>query len=436
MLRFAPSPTGDMHIGNLRAAIMNYIIAKQNNEPFLLRIEDTDMTRNIKGKDKEILEILSLFGLSWDKLVYQSHNFPIHNQKAHELIDKGMAFYCYCTKEFLSQQKQIAINRGIPFRYDDSWADICKESNPNPVIRLKGAKDSISFFDEIKGECKFDKNEIDSFVIIREDSTPTYNFACSIDDMLYDISYIIRGEDHTSNTPKQILIQESLGYSKSIKYAHLPIILNEEGKKMSKRESHSSVKWLLSEGYLPQAILNYLLSMGNKPQCEIFTLNEALAWFDIKKLSKSPVKFDIKQLRHINREHLKRLKLEELAKLLESSDKNIGALGKIYLEESSTIREIKDKINLILSPKKIEQGDLDSAILLEKNILNLVEKNDKCLQDFESFKNNLSLLSGLKGRALFQPLRFLLTGSSKGPLLNEIYPYLRDYLKEIIRIER
>ncbi|RAX53871.1 glutamate--tRNA ligase [Helicobacter sp. 16-1353] len=436
MLRFAPSPTGDMHIGNLRVAILNYIIAKQAGEEFLIRIEDTDNARNIEGKDKEILGILNLFGLFWDRLVYQSDNFKQHNIIANELIKKGKAFYCYCTKDFLSQKKDEAIKNGIAFRYDDSWAEICKDINPNPTIRLKGAEDSIIFIDEIKGECKFNKNEIDSFVIIRDDLTPTYNFACSADDMLYDISYIIRGEDHTSNTPKQILVRQYIGYLKDIKYAHLPIILNKDGKKMSKRECESSVKWLLEQGYLPNAILNYLLSMGNKPKNEIFTLKEAILWFDMKNLSKSPVKFDIDQLRYINREHLKRLSPKDMAFLLESNDLSIGALGKIYLEEASTLNEIRDKIDLIFKPKSLDKENAESQAqmqYLRDVILELVKQNDECLGDFNAFKTRLSEICKLNGKALFYPLRFLLTGSHKGPLLNELYPYLRFYLKEILR---
>lgn len=361
MLRFAPSPTGDMHIGNLRAAILNYIIAKQNGEGFLIRIEDTDIERNIAGKDTEILEILEKFGISWDKLIYQSANFPHHRDIAKRLIDEGKAFYCYCTKEFLAEKKSAAIAQGKAFRYEDSWADACKAKNPKPVIRLKGAWDSISFTDEIKGKCEFSANEIDSFVIMREDSTPTYNFACALDDISYEISYIIRGEDHTSNTPKQLLIRACVGEKRLVKFAHLPIILNIEGKKMSKRENESSVKWLLGEGYLPQAIANYLLSMGNKPKSEIFTLGEAIAWFDIHALSKSPVRFDIAQLRHINRAHLRQMEARNLAELLGFDDENIGHLAKIYLEEASTINELKAKISRIFAPKIYEDSARDST---------------------------------------------------------------------------
>lgn len=430
MLRFAPSPTGDLHIGNLRAAIINYIIAKQTNDSFLIRIENTDKDRNIEGKDKEILAILNLFGLFWDRVVYQSDNFKQHNIIANELIKKDKAFYCYCTKEFLNQKKEDAIKNGMAFRYDDSWAEVCKDINPKPAIRIKGASGAINFIDEIKGECKFDEFEIDSFVIIRDDFIPTYNFACSVDDMLYDISYIIRGEDHTSNTPKQILVRTSIGYLKDIKHAHLPIILNKDGKKMSKRESESSVKWLLEEGYLPQAILNYLLSMGNKPKNEIFTLSDAISWFDIKNLSKSPVRFDINQLRHINRLHLKKLNEKDMAFLLESNDLSIGALGKIFLEESSTLNEIREKIERIFRVKKIDDAKMK---ILKEVIIKLNNENDECLNDFNAFKQKVSKLSNLSGKDLFSNLRFLLTGAHKGPLLNELYPYLRFHFSKILR---
>ena len=574
MLRFAPSPTGDMHIGNLRAAILNFIIAKQRGEKFLIRIEDTDKARNIDGADKEILAILNLFGLFWDKLVYQSDNFKIHNDLAKQLIDKGQAFYCYATKEFLDKKREEALAQKRAFRYDDSWAEICKNENPNPAIRLRGdlGAESISFIDEIKGECKFSQNEIDSFVIVRDDKIPTYNFACAVDDMIYDISFIIRGEDHTSNTPKQMLVHKKLGYTKEIKYAHLPIILNDCGKKMSKRESESSVKWLLESGFLPRAILNYLLLMGNNPPCEIFTLDEAIEWFDLSQLSKSPVRFDMDLLRHINREHLKKLSESEMGLLIESSsailadiaqnsslgapcgdfenlgrfadapvqshapnsqktpqlppqileldsNKNdstdsskstpfrhtersevskshesktnsesmtqkrigesckftqsqqiandskvtkmdsslsakaqndeskvdfanaLGALGKIFLEESSTLNEIRAKIERIFAPKVLSDDfrvyGAEIAIL-KSTLLDLLESNDESLNDFNALKTKLGESckvddKPLKGKGLFMPLRFLLTGAGNGPHLDILYPHLRAHLKIILR---
>ena len=440
MLRFAPSPTGDMHIGNLRAAIFNYILAKQRKERFLLRIEDTDFARNIEGKDKEICSLLTLFGLQWDSLVYQSENFPRHQKFAQFLLKQGKAFYCYCSKEFLESKKQEAIDSKRAFRYDDSWAQAQKDSNANPVVRLKGASEAICYTDNIKGRLEFLPNELDSFVILREDGVPTYNFACACDDMLYDISYIVRGEDHTSNTPKQILIHKALGYDKDIAFAHLPIILNDSGKKMSKRDCASSVAWLLSEGFLPSAICNYLIAMGNHTPKEIFTLSEAIEWFDIANIAKSPVRFDIARLRFINHAHLCNLSEDKIALLLESSKQyasQIGALGKIYLEEASTLNELRGKINALLEPKDIKASyeGQDFSTQCEKlfNTLEKLTKNPP--QEYEEFKKLAMEQSTLKGKEFFKPLRILLTGASHGPDISAMYPHLRELLPYILKIK-
>lgn len=439
MLRFAPSPTGDMHIGNLRAAIFNFIIAKQKNEKFLIRIEDTDFSRNIDGKDKEILSTLNLFSLLWDQIVYQSHNFSKHQRFAQMLIDQGLAFYCYCTKDFLEQKKQEAIEKKQPFRYQDSWAELQKDTNPKPVVRLKGSSSSLFFEDKIKGRIDFDCNELDSFVILREDGIPTYNFACAIDDMLYDISFIVRGEDHVSNTPKQILIQKYLQYDKKIQYAHLPIILGEDGKKMSKRDASSSVNYLLEQGFLPQAIINYLISMGNKTPVEVFSLNEAIEWFDISHIAKSPVKFDLKRLRFLNREHLKKLNESDFALLLETQDLSIGALAKLFLEEASTLNEIREKVNLIFMPKDIQktyenQSFYNQCVLLFDVLKEISETQECAKMDYATFKAEAMQKSQLKGKEFFKPLRILLTGESHGLDLETMFNYLRLHLKSILRI--
>ena len=440
MLRFAPSPTGDMHIGNLRAAIFNYIIAKQTNQPFLIRIEDTDTARNIEGKDKEILSLLNLFGLLWDKLVYQSHNFSHHQKIAQYLIAKDKAFYCYCTKEFLEQKREEAKAQKRACRYDESWAEIHKDSNPKPVVRLRGAREEIGFVDEIKGKISFSPNEIDSFVILKDDGIPTYNFACALDDMLYDISFIVRGEDHVSNTPRQILVHKYLDYTKDIGYAHLPIILGESGSKMSKRDNASSVSWLLEQGFLPQAIINYLIAMGNKTPTEIFRLQDAIEWFDIKHIAKSPVKFDIKKLRFINREHLKMLNESELALLLNTKDVSVGGLAKLYLQEASTLNEIRDKIDSIFAPKDIyalyeEQDFSEPCKILYEAFVALMAEHSLALREYESLKAELLECTGLKGKNFFKPLRILLTGTSHGLELHEIYPFLQLFLTDIVRLK-
>ncbi|MBX7490578.1 glutamate--tRNA ligase [Helicobacter turcicus] len=452
MLRFAPSPTGDMHTGNLRVAVFNYILAKQRNAQLLLRIEDTDTARNIEGKDKDIMFLLNLFGITWDNLVYQSNNFKHHRQLAEYLIQKGNAFYCYCTKEFLDQKRELAKANHQAFRYDDAWAELEKDKNPHPVVRLKAPKEQVGFHDEIKGNITFTPNEIDSFIILKEDGIPTYNFACAVDDMLYDIDFIVRGEDHVSNTPKQMLIHKYLNYEKSIKFAHLPIILNGEGKKMSKRDNASSVQWLLDSGFLPQAIVNYLILLGNKTPCEVFTLRDAFAWFDITKVAKAPARFDLDKLKFLNREHFKAMREQDLSVLLGYKDSAIGALAKLYLQEASTLNEIREKVDYIFAKKTLllEQLDKntesqnstealeilefqDAIKTLQNTLLSLLKEQDFSKADFNTFKSEAMQKSGLKGKNFFKALRFLLTGHTHGPELSDLFPILRLYLNDVIR---
>jgi len=431
MLRFAPSPTGDMHVGNLRVAIFNYIVARQKNEKLLIRIEDTDKERNIEGKDKEILEILDLFGIKYDQVVYQSSNFHIHQQMAKQLLDKKNAFVCFCDEEELNFQREKAKIEKRPYRYSGkcenlSSSEIKKylEQKKPFVVRIKKPQNDIEFKDLIKGEMKFTPFEVDSFVILRGDYTPTYNFACAIDDMLYDISLVIRGEDHLSNTPKQIHIRNSLGYEKEIKYAHLPIILNEEGKKLSKRENHASVKWLLEEGFLPEAIANYLILLGNSFEREVFTIEEAIEFFDLEKISKAPAKFDIEKLKFLNKEHMK--KLTDLHKIIgvhESYEK----LLEIFRDESATIKEIKEKFDKIFE-KASDDEYKEQREIIKKEIL----END-LEDDYNEFKKRIMKNTNLKGKNLFMPLRELLINQKHGAEIKDLYDAMKPYLKEIIK---
>ncbi|BCD62153.1 glutamyl-tRNA synthetase [Nitratiruptor sp. YY08-26] len=430
MLRFAPSPTGDMHIGNLRVAIFNFIVAKQRKERFIIRIEDTDKERNIVGKDREILAILDTFGLKYDDVVYQSANFSFHHNFAYKLLEEKKAFACFCTPEDLEKERKEAAEQKRAYRYSGRCESITLEEAQKRgepfVVRVKKPERAIAFQDIIKGNLCFEPNEVDSFIILRIDGTPTYNFACAIDDMLYDISLIIRGEDHLSNTPKQIHIRNLLGYDKEIEYAHLPIILNEMGKKMSKRDDASSVKWLLDEGFLPEAITNYLILLGNKTPKEIFTLDEAITWFDLKNISKAPARFDMEKLRFINRTHLMQKDPQELAKLLQIHP-SLGELAKLYLEEASTLKELKEKLDTIFSKQKDFKEFAQEAAIL-KNII----ENMQLPEDFNTFKQELMQQSGLKGKRFFKPLRLLLTGAEHGPEISLLYKYLKPHIKEVI----
>jgi glutamyl-tRNA synthetase len=433
LLRFAPSPTGDMHIGNLRVALFNYIVSKQKNENLIIRIEDTDKKRNIEGKDKEILELLNLFSIEYSQVIHQSNNLKYHSKFAMQLLIEKKAFNCFCGEDILEKEKDEAKQNKKPYRYSgfcENLSDEVSISCEAPfTVRLKKPTQNIEFKDMIKGDFEYKPFDIDSFVILRHDKTATYNFACAIDDMLSDITTVIRGEDHLSNTPKQIHIRNSIGYDKQINYVHLPVILNKDtGKKMSKRDEASGVRWLIDEGFLPIAIANYLVLLGYNPPKEIFTIEEAIQWFDISKVSKSPAKFDIDKLNFINKAHIQDMDNLRLSKILGYSDEDIGALGKVYLEECYTIKQIKEKIDAIFRTKTTltdfeEQFETLKACVIDAPYI----------EDFNQFKKYITENTQLKGKNLFMPLRYALTNTTNGPNLSDIYPLIRNYLGEIIK---
>ncbi|MEJ2468803.1 MAG: glutamate--tRNA ligase [Campylobacterales bacterium] len=432
MLRFAPSPTGDMHIGNLRVALFNSLLSKQRNEPLIVRIEDTDTERNIEGKDKEILQILALFGIEYSDVIYQSNNLRFHRAMAIQLLQDKKAFNCFCTPEELDKKRELAKAQKKPFRYDDTCTHLPPEQtidNENPfTVRLQRPDASVLVEDIIKGEASFDPMDIDSFIILRAEKFPTYNFACAIDDMLGDISLVIRGEDHFSNTPKQVAVRDALGYDKPIEYAHLPIILNDEGKKMSKRDNASSVKWMLEEGFLPDAIANYLVLIGNKTPEEIFTMADAVQWFDLKNISRAPAKFSVEKLRFINREHLKRMDDKELSRYVGFADDSIGKLAKLYLEEASTTKELKAKVAAVFGEKTIPDEFNASA-----ETIRAVIKEAPYFETFDALKQHVVDTTGIKGKQLFKSLRLLLTGAEHGPELADVYAHIKSYLGEIVK---
>lgn len=432
MLRFASSPTGDMHIGNLRVAIFNYIISKQKNEDLIVRIEDTDNERNIEGKDQEILDILALFDIEYSQVIYQSQNVRFHSAMALQLIHEKKAFSCFCSSDWLEKKREESKEAKKAYSYDDACRNLPAElviDNVNPfTIRINRPDETVVVKDLIKGDVSFEPDAVDSFVIMSQDKTPTYNFACAVDDMLSDISIIIRGEDHMSNTPKQEHIRNSLNYDKKVEYAHLPIILNDSGKKMSKRDDASSVKWLLEEGYLPEAITNYLILIGNKPPQEIFNMKDAFEWFSLDKISKSPACFDIDMLKHINKEHLKSMDAKELSRYVGFADAEIGELARIYLEEAGTTKELKSKIAPIFAPRNVPENFAEQTAVMAETI-----KAAPYFDKYDDFKNYIMKESGLEGENFVKPLRILLTNAEHGPDVAEIYKYLKNYIGEIVK---
>ena len=428
MLRFAPSPTGDMNIGNLRVAIFNYIMSKQLNEDLIIRIEDTDVEKNIEGKDKEILEILNLFSIEYKSVMHQSDSLKYHQKMALQLMTQKKAYACFCSDSKLDELKEESIKDGKPFKYDGFCETLSDETvlNTNApfTVRIKKPEHNIKFTDLLKGDFDYAPFDVDSFIILRQDKTPTYNYACAVDDMIMDISLVIREEAHLSDTPKQIHIRESLGYTKEIKYVHLPIILNP----LTGENDTSSVKWLIDEGFLPSAIANYLVLMGNNTPTEIFTLEEAISWFKIENVSKDSAKFDIDKLRFINKKHLETIDDMRLSKILGFADTDIGKLGKVFLDETTTIKEIKERVVKIFAQKDSYEG-------LHEEFLKVKE----CLQkapffnDFEELKKYISKQTNLEDDNLLKPLRYILTAADNGPNISDIYPLIKNYLGEIVK---
>ncbi len=409
MLRFACSPTGDMHIDDLRVALLNYIISKQKNEDLIVRIDDMNKEKNIEGKDQEILAILELFHIKYSQVVYQSQNIRFYSAMALDLLHKKKAFACFCSHEWLENKKNEAKAAKKPYKYDDACRNLPAElviDNTAPfTVRIA------------KPEQATTSDPMDSFVIMRQDKTPTYNFACAIDDMLSDISIIIRKDEQKNDTAKELHVRNSLGYDKEIEYAYLPALLDTP-----------SVKELLEDGYLPEAISNYLISTINEPLKEIFTLQKAIEWFDLGKISKTPTHFDIDILKHINKEHLKNLEAKELSRYVGFADEEIGELARIYLNEANTTKELKAKIAPIFSQRVIPGMFAQQATLMAQTI-----KDAPYFEAYIDFKNHIMKETGLEGESFLKPLQILLTNAEHGPDVAKVYKYLKNYIQEIVK---
>ncbi len=368
MLRFATSPTGDMNIETLRIAIFNYMLAKQKGQHFIVRIEDLDKEKNIEGKDTEILQILEKFALPHDSVSHQSENLHIHQTLAIRLLEEKKAF---------------VDNAEVPFNI-----------------------------------CIKEPESAESFVILKEDSTPSYLFASACDDMLSGITVIIREENKLSYTEKERYIQKLLGYEEEIEYLHLP--------PLSSEDDSMTVKWLFEQGFIPDAIANYLILLGNKVPKEIFTMPEALEWFKVENIARSSEKFDMEKLRFINRKHLEMMDDKTLSTVFGFADADIGKLAKLYLGEASTINELASKIRPVFAPK-----DFNAEFGAEMRILEKIILDAPMIDSYEEFTAYLMKESGLKEENFYNPLRRLLTGAASGPELSDIYTLIKPYLLEV-----
>lgn len=423
MLRFASSPTKEMDLSSLRVAIFNYILSKQLNESLLIRIDDIEKEKNIEGKDKEILEILNLFSIDYSNIIYQSENLKYHQKLAMQLMTQKKAFACFCGDEKLKELEEKAKEKGKIYSYDGFCETLSDETvlncNAPFTVRIKKPEVNIKFTDTLKGDFEYKPFEVDSFFILTHDKTPTYNYACAIDDMLSNISTVLRREKFLLDTPKQIHVRSRLNYDKEIDYIHIPDVLS---------DNISSVKELIDEGFLPSAVANYLVLLGNKTPNEIFSLEEAIEWFDIESISKDEVKFDLEELKLINKKHLKTIDDMRLSKILGFADADIGKLGKLFLEEENTIKGLKSKINLIFSPKTTCKGFEEEFISLK-----LCIKDAPYFDDFNDLEAYIIEKTGLVDEKLSKPLNYLLIGRNINVNIKDIYGLIKNYLGEIVK---
>ncbi len=308
--RFAPSPTGYLHLGNARTAIFSYLFARHHRGKFILRVEDTDRERSTKEFEEMLLEDLKWLGIEWDEFYRQSERFDIYREYAEKLVQSGHAYPCFCTVEELEEERKRAEEKGVPYRYSGKCRALSKEEveefkrQGKPyTIRFRVPDGRVVVFEDlIKGHIAINVDDFGDFVIVRSDGTPTYNFVVVVDDALMGVTHVIRGEDHIPNTPKQILIYEALRFEIP-KFAHLPVILGEDRSKLSKRHGAVSVRNYREEGYLPEALFNFLCLLGWSPPeegKEIFSKEELIRLFRLEDVNSSPAVFSKEKLRWMN----------------------------------------------------------------------------------------------------------------------------------------
>jgi len=435
--RFAPSPTGYLHIGGLRTALFSWLWARKNNGKFLLRIEDTDLSRNSDEALKAILEAFDWVGLDYDgDVVYQSKRFDIYKKYIDKLLEEGKAYKCYMTKEELDSLRAEQEARGERPRYDGRYRDFCGEppKGVEPVIRIKAPQEGfIEFEDGIKGNIKIAASEVDDFIIARSDGTPTYNFVVAIDDYEMGLTDVIRGDDHLYNTPKQLVVYEALGF-KPPKFYHVAMINNEKGKKLSKRDGALDVMEYKKMGYLPEALLNFLVRLGwSHGDQEIFSVEEMIKLFDPKNINKSASSYNLDKLLWLNAYYIKNSSNEKLAKLLKDFDVNSKYNDKMLLlieitkGRAKTLVDLANEINSIVNapkeydPKAIKKAFKGEALKIIEEFTNLLEQSEaKTKEDIHKVMEEFVASKEIGFGKLGQPLRVALFGAMRGPGLDEV----------------
>jgi len=450
--RFAPSPTGYLHIGGLRTALFSWLTAQHNQGKFLLRIEDTDMARNSEEAKDAILKAFDWVGMGYEgEVVYQSKRFDLYKKYIDQLLEEGKAYKCYMSKEELDALRATQMANKERTRYDGRYRDFTgtPPEGVEPVIRIKAPLEGrIAFVDGVKGEFSVDASEVDDFVIARADGSPTYNFVVAVDDALMGLTDVIRGDDHLYNTPKQIVVYNALGFALP-KFYHVAMINNEQGKKLSKRDGATDVMDYKAMGYLPEALLNFLVRLGwSHGDQEIFSLEEMIALFDPNNINKSSSNYNLDKLLWLNAHYIKASSDEKLIGLLKDFGVDLEGNEKASLilnatkERGKTLVELAEQIKLILiapvaydakSSKKAFKGEAKEILNAFADMLALTQPTTQ--EAFHSVMEKLVQEKEIGFGKIGMPLRVSLMGSMTGSGLDEIMAIL-GVSETIKRIEK
>ena len=437
--RFAPSPTGMLHIGGARTALFNWLYAKHHQGRFLLRIEDTDKKRSTEDAKSAILNGLTWLGLDWDGLVYQSDNLERHKQVALDLLDKGLAYRCYCSPEELAAMREKAKADSRPIGYDGTWRDRSPEEAPagiDPVIRIKTDLDGDTIIqDHIQGDVRIANAQIDDFIILRSDGTPTYMLSVVVDDHDMGITHIMRGDDHLTNAARQMQLYKALGWTAPI-FAHQSLIHGEDGAKLSKRHGALAVEAYRDMGYLPEAMRNYLLRLGwSHGDDEIIPTDKAIEWFDLDAVGKAPARFDIAKLNHLNSHYISVCDDQALVDLItvnlkekhgigvdEAQKKRLfRAMPEFKLRAKTLLELAENTVFLVtnrplpLTDKAEKQLDAEARSMLALLHQDLESSKDWTLEALESLIRDFADKKSLKFGKVAQPLRAALSGGANSP---------------------
>lgn len=485
-LRFAPSPTGYLHIGGLRTALYNHLFAKNNNGKFILRIEDTDQTRFVEGAIENLIESLHWSGVEYDEGVFiedgkivqkgeygpyiQSERLGLYKKYVEQLIESGHAYYCFCSKERLEAVRDEQKINGLAPKYDGFCRNVSLEeakeriaNGEEHVVRLKLPQNhDVKFHDLVRGDIVINTDDIDDQVLLKSDGYPTYHLAVVIDDHLMKISHIVRGEEWLPSTPKHIYLYEVLGWEKPT-YVHLPTVLNKERKKLSKRHGDVSVDDFRNKGYLPEGLINYLALVGWSPDGneEILSMEDLVEQFSFERVSKTGGIFDKDKLDWVNGHYIRSASVEKITKmaipylkeagliddeLIENKYEWIELLVKTVQESLHTVGEIVEKVEFIFkndvdikednAKELIKQEQVPSLLQAIREELNNIEEID--LEYAKGFMKIIQTNTGVKGKNLFMPVRVALTGSEHGPEFVNILVLLgkENILKRIDFIEK